>query len=311
MNAPTVGAPRRSVLSVPGSNERFLEKAVGLDADEILFDLEDSVIDEEKPAARRKVVEAIRSLDFGARLLCVRLNGWSSSSTFRDVVEVVGGAGERLDAVMLAKTSSGAEVTALDLLLTQVEREAGRPEGSIAIEVLVESAGGLAAVDAIAGASGRIATIAVGPTDLAASLGLALGEAPEDAGSGAARYHELAVMRLVVAARAHGLQAIDGPYLRIEDEEGLRLAAGRAAALGCDGKWAIHPSQIAVLNRAFTPSSEELERAAAILAELEDAAAHERRGAVARSGEMLDEASAKRAHAVLARAARHDDGVKR
>lgn len=294
--------PRRSVLAVPGSSERFLGKAPSLAADMFLLDLEDAVAPSEKAAARSKVVTAIRDLDFGNAVLGVRLNGWATRWTFRDVLEVVGAAGERLDLVMLPKAEQVGEVVALDLLLSQVEVEAGLAPGRTGIEIQIESARGLANADELCGASSRIESVVLGPVDLAASLGMPMltgGDVPD--GYPGDHYHAVH-LAILVAARSHGIQAIDGPYLRLDDLHGLRLLGGRTRALGFDGKWAIHPSQIDVLNELFTPDAAQVARAKEIISSLDAAASGDGRGALRNDGEMLDEASRKMALAVLRRA---------
>jgi citrate lyase subunit beta/citryl-CoA lyase len=295
--------PRRSCLVVPGSSARFLAKAATLPADEVVLDLEDAVAELAKVEARRAVAAAVRSLDWDERVVCVRLNGWASPYTLRDLLEVVGAAGPRLDEVMLPKAASAGEVVALDLLLSQLEQEAGLPAGHLGIEVQIESADGLAAVGEICAASPRLEAVVLGPVDLAASLGMPLftvgGDLPGYPGD---HLHHV-LFELLVAGRRSGLQVIDGPYLSLGDEDGLRTISRRRAALGLDGKWAVHPSQIAVLNEVFTPPSEELEWARAVLAALEEAAVAERRGALRHGGEMIDEASRKLARRLVARSA--------
>ena len=296
--------PRRSVLAVPGSSDRFLHKAPTLAADMFLLDIEDAVAPSEKAAARDKVVSAVHDLDFGEAVLGVRIIGWSTTHTLRDVLEVVGRSGERLDVVMLPKAESAAQVVALDLVLSQVEAEVGLAPGRTGVEVQIESARGLASVEEICAASPRLEAVILGPVDLAASLGMPMltgGEAPS--GYPGDHYHAVH-LALLVAARVHGLQAIDGPFLRLDDDEGLAAFAGRTRALGFDGKWAIHPSQIATLNALFTPPPAQVARAEAMLAALDAAELDEKRGALRDAGEMLDEASRKLATAVLRRAGR-------
>ncbi len=295
--------PRRSCLAVPGSSDRFLAKATTVPTDEVILDLEDAVAEPAKADARRRVGAAVRELDWGRRVVCVRLNGWSSAHTYLDLIEVVTAGGERLDEVMLPKAGSAAEVVALDLLLTQVERDGGLPTGHVGIEVQIESAAGLAAVAEICAASPRLETVVLGPVDLAASLGMPMatggGDLPGYPGD---HYHHV-LLELLVAGRCNRLQVIDGPYLALEDEEGLRAISRRRAALGLDGKWAIHPSQLEVINEAFTPCRQDVEHAAAILAALEEASVAEQRGALRHDGEMIDEASRKLAERIVARGA--------
>lgn len=293
---------RRSCLAVPGSSPRFLEKAQGLPADEVFLDLEDSVAPAAKEGARKNVVAALRDGDWSGRTRVVRVNDLSTQWTYRDVIEVVEGAGEFLDCLMLPKVEDPAQVVWLDVLLTQIERANGLEVGRIGIEAQIESARGLVNVDAVGGASRRLETLVFGPADLMASINmrtLVVGEQPPGYTEGDA-YHYI-LMRILMAARTHGLQAVDGPYLAIRDLDGFRRVAGRAAALGFDGKWVLHPTQIETANEVFSPSQEDYDRAELIL----DAYAYyttvERRGAVMLGDEMIDEASRKMALVVTAK----------
>ncbi len=306
-------APRRSCLTVPGSSERFLAKAAAVPADELILDLEDSVAPAEKERARDLVAGVAAGTDWGGRLLAVRVNGAASQWAFADVIEVVTRAGSRIDAVVLPKVASPAHIHWLDLLLGQVEQASGLPPGRIAIEAQIEDAAGLEAAGRIAAASPRLTTLIVGPADLMASLGmrsLRIGVPPPGYPGDALHYP---LLRVLVAARSAGLQAIDGPYAAIGDLDGLRAAAVSAAALGFDGKWVVHPDQVEVVNSAFRPGQEEYERAEAILEAYEHASAVRRRGAVMFGGEMIDEASRRLAQAIAARGraaglARHGGG---
>ncbi|MCU1492300.1 MAG: Citrate (pro-3S)-lyase [Acidimicrobiaceae bacterium] len=294
--------PRRSVLVVPGSSDRFLAKAPGVPCDMVLLDLEDAVAPSEKATARARVATAVRGFDWGARIVGVRVNAWDGDATFRDVVDVVGAAGERLDVLMLPKVTRPDEVVALELLLDQVEREAGLPPRHVGIEVLVETAKALARANEVCAASTRLEAVALGPADLASALGiptLTVGGLPSGAGSDPYGH---ALGTILVAARANGLQAIDGPYAGLGDEAALRSAAERSMTLGFDGKWAIHPDQVHVVNDVFSPSAAELERATRILEALEKAAAVDGRGAARFDGEMVDEASRQLAQRTLSRA---------
>ena len=296
--------PRRTVLAVPGSSERMLDKARGLGVDEVFLDLEDAVAGPAKETARENVVAALGRGGFAAPTVVVRVNAWDTEYTVRDVTEVVGRAGAHLDALLLPKARCAAEVAALDLVLTQAERAAGLPVGHIGIEPQIEDARGLTEIDAIAAASPRVLTLVFGPADFMASLGmrtLTVGEQPEGYEPGDAYHHVL--MRILVAARAHGLQAIDGPYLRVRDVEGFRRAAGRTAALGFDGKWVLHPDQVEAGNEVFRPRQSEFDTAEGILAAYAHSTSVEggARGAVMYRDEMLDEASRKMALVVSAR----------
>jgi citrate lyase subunit beta/citryl-CoA lyase len=228
----------------------------------------------------------------------VRVNDWSTEWTHVDVAEVIGAAGGRIDCVVLPKVETAAHVAALDLLLGQVERVHGLTPGAIGIEVQIESARGLADIEAIAAASPRVESLVYGPADFMASINmrsLVVGEQPPGYDVGDAFHYVL--MRILVTARAHGLQAIDGPYLQVRDVEGFRRSAARTAALGYDGKWVLHPDQVDAGNAAFSPSQDDYDRAERILAAYEHATsgAGGQRGAVMLGDEMIDEASRKMA----------------
>ncbi|MBB0995266.1 HpcH/HpaI aldolase/citrate lyase family protein [Dietzia maris] len=296
--------PRRTVLAVPGSSVKMIDKARGLPVDEVFLDLEDAVAGPAKEEARQNVVAALNGGDFAAPTVVVRVNAWDTEYTVRDVTEIVGRAGARVDALLLPKARSAAEVVALDLVLTQVEKAAGLPVGHIGIEPQIEDALGLTNIDQIATASPRVLTLVFGPADFMASVGmrtLTVGEQPEGYAPGDAYHHVL--MTILVAARAHGLQAIDGPFLKVRDVEGFRRAAARTAALGFDGKWVLHPAQVDAGNEVFSPRQEEFDQAEAILAAYARSTSVEggARGAVMFGDEMLDEASRKMAMVVSAR----------
>jgi len=303
-------APRRTCLTVPGSSDRFLAKAADLDPDELIFDLEDAVAPTAKEQARSLVAAAVAGSPRSPHgqtpaskpLLAVRINGATTEWAYRDVVEVAKSAGDRLDAIVLPKVSEPSHVTWLDLLLGQVERAARLPADQIAIEAQIEDAAGLAAVGQIAVASRRLAALIFGPADFMASVGmrsLRIGAQPDGYTRGDAFHY--ALMQILVAARSAGLQAIDGPYGAIGDIDGLKDAAANTAALGYDGKWVVHPSQIEPVNTAFSPSQAEYDRAQGILEAHEHATSVQSRGAVVFDGEMIDEASRKLALVVAAR----------
>jgi citrate lyase subunit beta/citryl-CoA lyase len=259
------------------------------------LDLEDSVAPLEKVGARAKVVSAIRDLDWGERVLCVRINAWDTEWTYGDVIEVVGNAGTRLDEIMLPKVQSAAEVVAMDLLLTQVEKNCGLPVGHIGIEAQIETTRGLINVDEICAASPRLETIIFGPADFAASMempvltgGVAIDEYPGD-------HFNYVFSRILMAGRANGLQVIDGPFLKVREPELLRQYAQRTRVLGYDGKWALTPDQAAVLNEVYSPTQEQFDRAYDILEAYRLATETELKGAVMFGEEMIDEASRKMA----------------
>jgi citrate lyase subunit beta/citryl-CoA lyase len=293
---------RRSCLSVPGSSPRFLAKAQGLAADQVLLDLEDAVAPDAKDDARAHVITALTAGDWGGKVITVRVNGATTRWAYRDVIDVVEQAGAHLDTITLPKVTGPDQVGWLDLLLGQVEQAAGLPASRIGIEAQIEDARGLAAVEKIAGSSPRLEALVFGPADFMASLGmrsLQIGVQPPDyAGGDAFHYPHL---RMLVAARAHGLQAIDGPYAAVGDADGLRRSAASAAALGYDGKWVIHPGQIEIVNAAFSPGQAEYDRAELILDAYEYYTTVERRGAVRLDGEMIDEATRKLALVAAAR----------
>jgi citrate lyase subunit beta / citryl-CoA lyase len=306
MSARSRDLPRRSCLSIPGSSEKMLGKGPGIPADMVFLDLEDAVAPLEKEAARPKVVTAIRDQDWGDKVLCVRVNSWDTEWTAFDVIEVVGNAGERLDEIMLPKVQSAAEVVALDLLLAQVERKAGLPIGHIGIEAQIETARGIINVDEICAASPRLETIILGPVDMSASMempslagGLLIPEYPGD-------YFHYVFVKILMAGRANGLQVIDGPYVRVRDPEGFREFSVRSQILGYDGKWALHPDQVTILNEVFSPSQDQFDRAWDILDAYEKATTEgERKGAVMFGDEMIDEASRKVAVKVVKRGERN------
>ncbi len=295
---------RRSCLAVPGSNPRFLEKAKGLDADQVFLDLEDAVAPLAKPDARGNIVSALNEGGWGDKVRVVRINDWTTEWTYRDVVEVVEGAGAELDCLMLPKVQTAEQVVALDLLLTQVEKANGLEVGRIGIEAQIENALGLINVDAIATASARVETIIFGPADFMASINmksLVVGEQPPGYDVGDA-YHYI-LMRILMAARAYDKQAIDGPYLQIRDSDGFHRVASRSAALGFDGKWVLHPDQVAAANEVFSPRQEDYDHSENILDAYEwhTSEAGGAKGSAMLGDEMIDEASRKMALVVAAK----------
>ena len=289
-------------MSVPASSERFLAKARDLAADEVMLDLEDSVAPAAKDDARRLAVQALAAKeDWDDKLIAVRINGATTPWAYQDVIAVVTGAPGAVDTLVVPKVSSPAAIIWLDVLLGQVEQATGLPAGKIRIEAQIEDAAGLAAVDAIAAASPRLVSLVFGPADFMASIGmrsLTVGGQPEGYAFDA---HHYALMRILVAAKANGLQAIDGPYARIQDTDGLRQAALSVAALGYDGKWVLHPAQVPVVNEVFTPPVDDFWRALRILDAYERATSIEQRGAVMLGEEMIDEASRKMALMLVAK----------
>jgi citrate lyase subunit beta / citryl-CoA lyase len=295
---------RRSCLAVPGSNPRFLEKAKTLDADQVFLDLEDAVAPLAKPGARGTIVGALNEGGWGDKIRVVRVNDWTTSWTYRDVIEVVEGAGANLDCVMLPKVQTADQVVALDLLITQIEKTIGLEVGRIGIEAQIENSIGLINVDAIASASPRVETIIFGPADFMASINmksLVVGEQPPGYDTGDA-YHYI-LMRILMAARAYDKQAIDGPYLQIRDVDGFKRVAGRAAALGFDGKWVLHPDQVAAANQVFSPRQDDYDHAENILDAYDWFTSEQggKKGSAMLGDEMIDEASRKMALVVSAK----------
>ena len=278
---------RRSSLSVPGSSPRMLEKAIALEADELVVDLEDSVAADAKDQARERVVGFLSREGSLPVVVAVRVNALDGPWGERDVMELVRRAAPRIDSLVVPKVERPEDIVQVQRLL---DSEGERATG-LRLQALIETAAGLLHVGEIAAASPRLESLILGSEDLAASLGRAPG-----AMSPQSWLH--AQETLLVAARAAGLQAIDGPYLDIRDHGGLRLRAEHVHALGFDGKWAVHPDQLTIINTAFTPTAEEIGRARAVLDALRNT---EGRGAIELHGEMIDEASRKLAMRVIAR----------
>jgi citrate lyase subunit beta/citryl-CoA lyase len=289
---------RRSNLAVPGSSPKMLDKAKGLPADQIFMDLEDSVAPLAKPEARKNVVAALNEGGYEDKVRVVRVNDLTTQWTYADVIEVVENAGANLDCIMLPKVQTAEQIHWLDTTLTQIEKTMGFEVGRIGIEAQIENALGLVNVDAIAAASPRVETIIFGPADFMASINmksLVVGEQPPGYTEGDA-YHYI-LMRILMAARAHDKQAIDGPYLQIRDVEGYRRVAQRSAALGFDGKWVLHPGQVEAANEVYSPRQDDYDHAELILDAYAyyTSAAGGARGAVMLGDEMIDEASRKMA----------------
>jgi citrate lyase subunit beta/citryl-CoA lyase len=285
---------------VPGSNPRFHAKADQSAADQVFLDLEDSVAPGAKVAAREQVVEALRTYQFAGKVRTVRVNGCDTKWCFDDIIAVVEGAGDRLDCLMIPKVEDVDHVHFVVHLLNQLEWKHGL-ERRIGLELQIESARGMENINAIAGASDRAETLIFGPGDFSASLRLpelTVGRLQPDYPGDFWHYF---LARLVVAARANGLQPIDGPYAQVRDREGLRTFAERAAMLGFDGKWALNPVQVEVLNEVFSPRQEDYDKAVAILEAYRNATDVEQSGAVMLGDEMIDEASRKMAVVVAER----------
>jgi citrate lyase subunit beta/citryl-CoA lyase len=290
---------QRSELAVPGSQPSLFKKALDSAVDYVFLDLEDAVAPGDKEQARGNVIQGLQEHDWRARgkTICVRINGIDTHYMYRDVVDVVEQAGDRLDTILIPKVGVPADVYLVDALLTQIEAARGYTH-RLGIDVLIETALGMANVEAIAQSSPRLEAMHFGVADYAASCRARTvvigGLNPDYPGD---QWH-FALSRMIVACRAYGLRAIDGPFGDFNDPEGYTLAAQRGAALGIEGKWAIHPSQIALANDVFTPPPKEIERARRILDALEHAA-KEGRGAAQLDGRMIDAASARMAQNVV------------
>jgi citrate lyase subunit beta / citryl-CoA lyase len=288
---------RRSCLSVPGSSDRMIAKAAGLAVDVVMIDLEDSVAPTEKADARSRAAHAVRDVDWGDRIVAVRVNAWDTPWTHADVIEVAGAAGPSLDELILPKAQSPEEVVAIDLLLTQVEQLAGLPRGQVGIEVQIETARGLTQVDRICAASSRLEAVVLGPVDMSASLEL-------PGALDGSRLPDDVRTRVLTGGRAAGLQVIDGPYTHVRDVDGFKAHCLRAHDLGYDGTWVLHPDQVDVANEIYSPDQAAFDRAWDMLDAYAAATTGDRRGAVMFGDEMIDEASRKVGLKVVARGER-------
>lgn len=297
--SPAYPRVQRSELAVPGSNPKMFAKAMASNADYVFLDLEDAVAPDDKIAARANIIQGLREHDWSSngKTMSVRINGIDTHYMYRDVVEILEQAGDRLDTILIPKVGVPADVYMVDALVTQIEQAVGI-EHRIGLEVLIETALGMANVEAIAQASSRLEAMHFGVADYAASCRARTvnigGLTPDYPGD---QWHQ-AISRMTVACRAYGLRPIDGPFGDFSDPDAFVAAAKRAAALGIEGKWAIHPSQIDLANDVFSPPDTEVERARRILEEL-DKAAREGRGAAQLDGRMIDAASARMAESVV------------
>ena len=305
----------RSELAVPGSNPTFLEKAAKSTADVVFLDLEDAVAPDDKPQARKNIVEALNDLDWSSKTVSVRINGLDTHYMYRDVVDVLEQAGENLDLIMIPKVGTAADVYALDMMCTQIEDAMGFKK-RIGFELIIETALGMANLFEIAASSKRLESLHFGVADYAASTKArttVIGGPNED-------YHVLTdpdadgnrevhwgdmwhypIAKMVVAARANGLRPIDGPFGDFQDPDGFKAQAMRASTLGCEGKWAIHPSQIELANELFSPSEAEVTKARRIIEAMEEAQ-REGRGAVSLDGRLIDIASIRQAQVMVDKA---------
>lgn len=301
----TITRPRRTELVVPAGNPRFIEKATTSAADEIILDLEDGVAPAARPQARENIVAALTRMDWGRRIRAVRVNDVRTQWFYQDLIAVVERAGAHLDVIVLPKVNRAEDVCMLDMLLGQIEMAKGLSR-RIGIEAQIETAEGMVNVERIAQASPRLEALIFGPGDYAASLGVPLlnigGRLPGYPG----HIWHAALSRIVVAARAAGIEALDGPYGAYQDIEGLRESASLARNLGCDGKWAIHPGQIEPINAIFSPTAEEIARAQEIRDRYRSTLEAGQVGALALQGDLVDAASLRLAERVLARAQLND-----
>jgi malyl-CoA/(S)-citramalyl-CoA lyase len=300
----------RSKLFVPGARPQLFEKAAASAADVVCLDLEDAVAPADKDKARDNIVAALNEVKWGNKLVTVRINGLDTNFCYRDVLALVEKGGERLDAIMVPKVGNASDLYAIDMLITQASSFVGRKK-QIGLEVIIETTSGLTNIDEICTASRRLETLHFGAADYAASQGMRT----TNIGGGNADYVMLTdgpavrerhwndlwhypLFRLAQAARAHGIVPIDGPFGDYSDPDGFRVQANRTAVLGCEGKWAIHPSQVALANEIYTPPAKEVERAEAILAAMKDAQ-KKGLGAVALNGVLIDAASIRQAHVIV------------
>jgi citrate lyase subunit beta/citryl-CoA lyase len=297
---PAVTRLQRSELAVPGSNPGMFEKAAKSDADYIFLDCEDAVIPDDKPQARRNIIQALNGIDWRGKTMSVRINGLDTHYMYRDVVDIVEQAGDKLDTILIPKVGTPADVYVVDCLLSQIETAMGLKK-RIGIECLIETALGGANVMAIAQSSRRLEALHFGVADYAASLRARTvnigGLNPDYPGD---QWHA-ALVNMVTACRAFGLRAIDGPFGDFSDADVYKAAARRAAALGYEGKWAIHPNQIPLANEIMSPPDAEVTRARRVLAALEEAA-KAGKGAAQLDGKMIDAASERMARNIVRQA---------
>ena len=305
----------RSELAVPGSNPKMFEKAAASNVDVIFLDLEDAVAPDEKENARKNVIQALNEIDWRGKTMSVRINGLDTHYMYRDVVDVVEQAGDKLDLIMIPKAGTAGDIYAVDMLVTQIEA-AKKYKKRIGFEMIIETALGMQNVHEIAAASKRNESLHFGVTDYAASTKAKT----TNIGGPNPNYHVLtdkdengkrevhwgdmwhyAIARMVVAARANGLRPIDGPFGDFNDPDGFTAQANRAATLGCEGKWAIHPSQIDLANKVMSPSEAEVTKAKRILEAMAEAQ-KAGKGAVTLDGRLIDAASIKQAEVMVKKA---------
>ncbi|MEM7668962.1 MAG: CoA ester lyase [Pseudomonadota bacterium] len=291
---------QRSELAVPGSNTTMIEKAADSTVDYVFLDCEDAVAPPEKEQARKNIIAALNDIDWAGKgkTVSVRINGLDTHYMYRDVVDIMEQAGDRLDTILVPKVGVPADLYMVEAMVNQIEQAKGRAP-RVGLEALIETALGMANVEAIAQFGGRLEALHFGVADYAASLRARTvnigGLNPDYPGD---QWHA-ALSRMTIACRAYGLRAIDGPFGDFSDPEGYKDGARRAAALGIEGKWAIHPSQISLANDVFSPPETEVTRARNIIAALRDAEAMGK-GAASLDGKMIDAASERMAANVIA-----------
>jgi malyl-CoA/(S)-citramalyl-CoA lyase len=301
-----VARPNRCQLFGPGSNVKLFEKIAASAADVVNLDLEDSVAPTDKDAARANVIKAISDVDWGTKTVSVRINGLDTPYWYRDVVDLMEHAGERLDQIMIPKVGCAADIYAVDALVSAIEAAKGRSK-RVSFEVIIESAAGIAHVEEIAASSDRLQAMSLGAADFAASMGMqttGIGGTQENyymERNGVQHWSDpwhWAQAAIVAACRTHGVLPVDGPFGDFSDDEGFRAQARRSATLGMVGKWAIHPKQIALANEVFTPSDAQVTEAREILAAMETAKANGE-GATVYKGRLVDIASIKQAEVIV------------
>ncbi|VDC23284.1 L-malyl-CoA/beta-methylmalyl-CoA lyase [Pseudogemmobacter humi] len=309
LQPPAPAPPHRCQLFGPGSRPALFEKMAASAADVVNLDLEDSVAPGDKESARRNIIQAINEIDWGKKTLSVRINGLDTPYWYRDVVDLLENAGDRLDQIMIPKVGCAADVYAVDALVTGVERAKARRK-PISLEVIIETSAGIAHVEEIAASSPRLQAMSLGAADFAASMGM------QTTGIGGTQENyymhregqkywsdpwHWAQAAIVAACRTHGVLPVDGPFGDFSDDEGFRAQALRSATLGMVGKWAIHPKQVALANEVFTPSDAAVTEAREILAAMEAAKAAGQ-GAATYKGRLIDIASMRQAEVIVRQA---------
>ncbi len=287
---------RRCQLAVPGSSEKMMTRAASLDVDHVFLDLEDAVAPNAKVGARDQIVDALNTLDFGSSVRCVRINDLDTHYAYEDIITVVEGAGDNVDTILAPKVRNACDVRFVDRLLSQIERKLGLKR-RIGIEVLIEEAEAMMRVEEIAGASDRLEALIFGMGDYSASQGIDTRAISGDSGYPGDIWH-YARFKMIVAARTFGLDAVDGPFVNFRDGDWFRTECVRAKQLGAVGKWAIHPSQVAMAQEVFSPSQEEVDKAYKAVAAYREAQ-EQGLGAIQVDGQMVDVATVRLVQKVI------------